>query len=101
MTIRELLGIALGCVGLSLGDFCQLTPDELAEIVRQWRDRDTYAYRDRWEQARLIGQCALAPYSKKGVKATDIIRFAWDAEKKKMVQSVTRDDFERLRDLYG
>lgn len=35
LNIYEILGYALGCIGLSYDDFCRLTPEEFGEVVKK------------------------------------------------------------------
>lgn len=35
LNIYEILGYALGCIGLSYDDFCRLTPEEFGAVVKK------------------------------------------------------------------
>ena len=54
--------------------FYSMTLDEFALVFEAWQQERAYDARTSWEQARFIAQCALMPYSKKGLKA---LRMSW------------------------
>lgn len=53
--------------------FYSMTLDEFTLVFEAWQQERMYDTRISWEQARFIAQCALMPYSKKGLKA----RMSW------------------------
>ena len=103
ITILELLGLAVGRIGMSRTDFLQLTPEEFSEIAGQWNQNETVFFRSSWEQTRFMAHCILTPFSKKKLNPTDIVRFDWEKEKQenKQVKIATREDFERVKKEYG
>lgn len=96
----ELVGIAVGHIGMSLSDTYSLTVDELLDIYGQWRELHEQEERARWERIRMLAQCVLMPHSKKPLKATDIFKFPWDASIDE-VKKATKADFERIADMFG
>ena len=94
-----MVGIAVGQMGMSLGDTYSLTLDELAAIHRQWLSLREADHRDRWERTRFLAHCTLSPYRKKGrqLRPTDIVRFPWD----KRVEAAKAGDIERMKRKYG
>ena len=96
----ELVGIAVGHIGMSLSDTYSLTVDELLDIYGQWRELHEQEERARWEHIRMLAQCVLMPHSKKPLKATDIFKFQWDASIDE-VKKATKADFERIADMFG
>ncbi|MGM9796553.1 MAG: hypothetical protein ACI3ZY_03045 [Parabacteroides sp.] len=96
----ELVGIAVGHIGMSLGDTYSLTMDELLVIYEQWKDLHEREERARWERMRMLAQCMLMPHSKKPLKATDIFKFPWDSSKEE-AKKATRADFERMAEMFG
>ncbi len=58
-------------------------------------DYDYYAYKDGWEQARLISYLVAQTNSTKQLKVTDILKFHWDKEDTDT--SISNADVERLR----
>lgn len=80
---------------MRLDDFERLDPDEFQEVYTCWLQ--SHAQED-WERARFVACCALQPYSKKALKATDVCRFPWDrgsTDGETPVMS-TRERFEEL-----
>ena len=39
------MGLAMGCVGMCLNDFCRLTPSEFTAVFEAWQQQETYAER--------------------------------------------------------
>lgn len=72
------MGIAMGCVGMSLRDFDLCTPLEFEEIVEQWKRRQDACMQASWEQARFMAMASLQPFCKKSLKPSDITVFPWE-----------------------
>lgn len=54
--------------------------------------------KDSWEQARMIAFVMAQANSKKKLKPTDIIKFAWEKEKeKKETARITSEDMEEIK----
>ena len=81
MGIENLLGIALGCIGLSLADFCVLTPDEWAEVYRNYREMLDEREKLEWERLRLLCAYTIQPHSRKKINPKKMMSFPWDNEK--------------------
>lgn len=96
----DLVGIAVGHIGMSLCDTYSLTTDELLAIYEGWKDLHGQEERARWERMRMLAQCVLMPHSKKPLKATDIFKFPWDASIDE-VKKATKADFERIAEMFG
>ena len=96
----ELVGIAVGHIGMSLSDTYSLTVDELLVIYEQWKDLHEREERAQWERLRMLAQCVLMPHSKKPLKATDVFKFPWD-RLEETVKKVTKADFERMAEMFG
>ena len=79
--IEELLGIAMGCIGMSMDDFCRCTPSEFRATWNVWHEMHEQRERGAWERMRMECLCTLQPYSNKSLEAKDIMQFPWDAEK--------------------
>lgn len=78
--VEHLLGIAMGCMGMSMDDFCRCTPSEYYAAYEAWHDAVDAAERGKWERVRMQCLCILQPYSKDKLKARDIMQFVWDKE---------------------
>lgn len=59
-------------------------------------DYDYLAYKDGWEQTRLVAYMIAQTNSAKRLKLTDILKFHWDDEE--AVTSISNEDVARLRD---
>lgn len=70
----------MGCVGMSRDDFCRCTPSQFYAAYEAWSEMQERMSREMWERTRMQCLCTLQPYSKKQLKARDIIQFPWDGE---------------------
>lgn len=95
----ELVGIAVGHIGMSLSDTYSLTVDELLVIYEQWKDLHEREERAQWERLRMLAQCVLMPHSKKPLKATDIFKFPWD-RLEEAAKKATQADFKRILEMF-
>ena len=95
----ELVGIAVGHIGMSLSDTYSLTVDELLVIYEQWKELHEREERAQWERLRMLAQCVLMPHSKKSLKATDVLRFPWD-RLEEVAKKATKADFERMAEMF-
>lgn len=71
LNIYEILGYALGCIGLSYDDFCRLTPEEFGAVV------------------------------KKKMTPQALLPFEWDRQKPKAEFVSKEEDQKRLERLRG
>ena len=63
--MADALGFALGCVGLSLPDFCALTPSEFRAVCDAWGRRNEGLEQGAWERMRLLATITIQPHVKK------------------------------------
>lgn len=104
MTVESLMGLAMGCVGMCLNDFCRLTPSEFAAVFDAWQQKETYGERRQWEQARFLACSLLKPHCKRNLELTDVCRFSWDARPaagEVEAAPSTRERFEEIRALWN
>lgn len=88
----------MGCVGMSLEDFERCTPFEFNEVMLQWRENQERIVRTTWDQTRFLATVMLQPYSKKTLKATDIVLFPWDEKKEEVPKGTSsRERMEEVR----
>lgn len=80
-----------------------MTLDEFTQVFEAWQQERMYDTRTSWKQARFIAQCALMPYSKKGLKATDVVVFDWEKEEKHKgsTAKTTKEDIARILERFG
>lgn len=74
------MGIAMGCMGMSMDDFSRCTPSEFNEAYEAWSEHHDRMERSAWERMRMQCLCSLQPYSKKTLTAQDIMRFPWEGK---------------------
>ena len=96
------MGLAMGCVGMCLNDFCRLTPSEFTAVFEAWQQKETYAERRGWEQARFLACSILKPYSKRSLELTDVCRFSWDMKPAKEAEEEpsTQERFDEIKALW-
>ncbi len=76
--IDGLLGIALGVVGLSFGDFCILTFDEFEAVMKAHKERQELREQGEWERMRLHAVMTMQPHCKKKLDPKKILPFDWE-----------------------
>ena len=65
--ILELLGIAVGNIGMPYNDFCAITPEEFGYIYNAYNEQQQEQYKDNWERMRMLAYIGIQPYAKKGL----------------------------------
>ena len=65
-------------MGMSLQDFDLCTPLEFEKIIEMWHEAKQQSLRTSWEQTRQLAVCMLQPWSKRELRATDVMEFEWD-----------------------
>ena len=85
----------MGSVGLSLSDFCALTPGEWHEVCRCWRERHESVSRDAWERARWLGAVTVQPHVRKRLSPRDLLRLPWDEVAVRQDPRMSREERER------
>jgi len=94
--IDDLVGMALGGMGMSLDDFERCTPIEFEAAFRSWEQNHC---QDDWERARFLACCMLQPYSKKALKTEDVCRFPWDIRNSQVAAPAEESTWERFEEL--
>lgn len=72
------MGYALGCVRLSLDDFCGLTPGEFASVARAHADLEESRHRDDWERMRMLAAMTMQPHVKNKLRPQTLLPFPWE-----------------------
>ncbi len=70
--------MAMGCIGMSYDDFCRCAPSEFTAVWRAWQEAEERREQGEWERLRMSCLCMLQPYSKKRLRAEDVMRFPWE-----------------------
>lgn len=78
----------MGCIGMSMDDFCRCTPSEFYAAYEAWNEMQTSRERGRWERIRMQCLCSMQPYSKSKLTPQDIMRFPWEERKKSEEEGV-------------
>lgn len=93
------MGIALGCIGMSMQDFERCTPSEFKAVFDKWQKCSELREQSEWERVRMSCLCALQPYSKKRLSASDIMEFPWEKDKQAAQSHTGRveESVEQLR----
>lgn len=99
--IEDLLGVAMGCMGMSFIDFESITPDEFRAIHRLYLQKEEERLHDDWERIRTHATLIVQSFSKKKIEAKKILRFPWDGRSRGGLKSEeaprsTRKRFEEL-----
>lgn len=102
------MGLAMGCIGMSMCDFERCTPAEFYEVWSRWQEREQQDQRDAWEQTRMLALFMVQPWSKTRLTVQDILTFPWDNRQHPDCSIVNGDDssniearFEAARKRYG
>ena len=98
--MEHLLGIAMGCIGMSMDDFCRCTPSEFYAAYEAWNEMQTSRERGRWERIRMQCLCSMQPYSKSKLTPHDIMRFPWEDKHLPQVEKKEKLSREEIMDRY-
>ena len=105
----SLLGMAVGCIGMSVDDFCRCTPLEFRAIHEAWADNERRKERGAWERTRMQCTTMLQPYSRHRLDPEDVLRFEWDnppgplceGGDEKLTAKEIRERFEKVKREMG
>ena len=67
-------------MGMPLGDFEALTPDEFRAVCEQRRRCEEERLHDRWERMRLLATIVVQPSLRRKMTPKQLLRFPWDEE---------------------
>ncbi len=70
----------MGCIGMSMDDFCRCTPSWFYKVYEAWHEREQRLEQAGWERTRMQCLCMLQPYSKKKLQARDVMQFPWEVK---------------------
>lgn len=95
------MGMALGCIGMSMQDFERCTPSEFRAVFDAWNGREERRERGEWERVRMSCLCSIQPYSKKRLGVTDVMEFPWEKEEKREKSKERREEsMEEIKARY-
>lgn len=73
--------MAVGRIGLSLGDFALLTPEEFGKVCEEWRQGEEERRREEWERMRLLATITIQPHVKGRMRPEKLLPFPWEKPK--------------------
>ena len=80
---------------------------ESAAVWHAWQEADERREQGEWERLRMSCLCMLQPYSKKRLRAEDVMRFPWETGESPDNSDVTLNNeeikarYEKARRKYG
>ena len=98
--------VACGEVGLNIDYFYSLTPREFSNILTGYRKKEDEAFKDRWQQTRMLMHTMVLPNLKKGQKLSpqQLLEFPWETKENKTQskhQKKNNEDFwNRVTELH-
>ena len=95
--IDELMGMAVGCMGMSYDDFCRCTPCEFKCVFDAWQRHHELMRQEDRERVRMMCLCMLQPYSKRRLKASDVMSFPWERAAVKAERVTDEELMERYK----
>lgn len=72
------MGIAVGCIGMSVDDFCKCDFDEFEAICRAWQEISDARCRDLWERMRTLASITIQPHIRKKITPKQLFPLPWD-----------------------
>lgn len=78
MTVDELLGHAIGVVGMRLDDFCRLTPGEFDAVVRAHIEEEEKTLHGDWERMRMLATITVQPHVKGKMTPEKLLPLPWE-----------------------
>lgn len=79
--IEELLGFALGCMGMRLDDWCRLDVDDFNSAAKAWSEMRDGGERGQWERMRILASIVIQPHVKGRMKPERLLPLPWDKKK--------------------
>lgn len=101
-TIGELLGVAMGAMGMSLSDFCALSPSDFRTANKSFLELEEARSRDCWEKTRMLATIAVQPYSRKRLDPRSLLPLPWDRAERKSetTEASTPEKFKAMLEKY-
>lgn len=92
----------MGAMGMSLSDFCALSPSDFRAANRAFLELEEARSRDSWEKTRMLATIAVQPYSHKRLDPRSLLPLPWDrAERKSETpEASTPEKFKAMLEKY-
>ncbi len=87
-----MMGIAIGCVGMSYDDFMWLDYGEFKSIYSAWRRCREDQEQAEWERMRMLASICISPHVKHSPTPQKLLPFPWEKPRKKSVPVVGKDE---------
>lgn len=78
-----MLGYGIGVIGMSLDDWCGLSPDEFGAVCKAYNDKEEARLHDEWERMRLLATITIQPHVKNRLQPNKLLPLPWDGKPKK------------------
>ena len=72
--------MAVGCIGMPLGEFSKLYFEEFESICKAWGEMNDAQERDAWERTRILATICIQPHVKKKITPRQLLPLPWDKE---------------------
>lgn len=103
-----MLGVALGCMGLSYDDFCRMDFAEFSAVWEAYATERDAAYKDRWQRMRLLASITIQPHLDRRHRLTPerLLPFPWDKKTERpqapaLTAQQQRDRMKKLVERLG
>lgn len=95
MSIPELMGIAIGNIGMLYDEFMWLDFGEFRCVYDAWRKRREEDERAAWERMRMLATICISPHVKHSPTPQRLLPFPWERPKKKEQPKVSKEEAKR------
>ena len=92
LTIEEMLAYGIGVVGLSIADWCDLSPEEFSEVCRAYNEVEEQRLQGEWERMRLLATMTIQPHVKSKLNAKRLLPLPWDGPKRTEFPNVNKEE---------
>lgn len=82
-------------MGLSLDDFCRLTPGEFEAVCKAWHEQREQVTQDNWERMRMSATIGIQPHIKGKITPQKLLPFPWEQHHKAEVPAVSAKEARR------
>lgn len=90
-----MMGIAIGCIGMSYDDFMWLDFAEFRSIYGAWRRHREEAEQSEWERMRMLASICISPHVKHAPTPQRLLPFPWEKPGKKAAPKVGKEEAKR------
>lgn len=95
ITTDYIVGVAVGCIGLSMDDLRRLTISEFETVVKHWTNERQRQHREEWEGMRLLATIIIQPHVRRKIAAKKLLPLPWDKPDRPKLESTIMDKAEQ------